>query len=227
MQPSSLMGMPGAPGAGALSAPMMPPGAGAPAAPTGPGKLTFTPQSLEAKMHLNPSQQQQLQRIVTAGMKVMFSPQTRAMMQKIVQTPGNVAQKVATSVAGLLGILMKESGNAMPKQLLIPAGVLLIAHAAEFLDRAQMVMTDQDVGTAIQQMTTIVLAQFKMDINKVAAMGASGQVPKRGPTGLMGGGGGSPPGGQLPPGGQDPTGNVNPGPMSPMGAAGVKLGGGI
>lgn len=156
--------------------------------PTGGGKLTITPQSLQAKMHLSPQQAQQLQRIVIAGMKVMFSEQTRGLMQKTLAGPAPMAQKIGLGVAGLLGILMKESQNSIPRELLLPAGMLLIVHAAEFLDKSGAGVGDQDVSQAIQIMTTAILHVHGVDANKIAAIGASGKMPAP-----MGQGGGAPP----------------------------------
>jgi hypothetical protein len=155
----------------AMQQPMSAPASDAP-------KLTITPKTLQAKMHLSPQQTQQLQRIVIAGMKVMFSPQTRGLLQKALAGDGPIAQKIGLGVAGLLGILMQESQNSIPRQLLVPAGMLLVVHAVEFLDKSGAGAGDQDVSQAIQVMTQAILHAHGVDSNKLAAIGASGKIPQ-------------------------------------------------
>lgn len=167
-------------------------------APAG-GKLTITPQSLQAKMRLAPAQASQLQRIEVAGMKVMFSPQTRQMLQQAMAGNAPLAQKIGVAVAGLLGLLMKESQNSIPRQLLLPAGILLVAHAAEFLAHAGTPVNDQDVAKAIEIMQAVVMRANGVDSNKLAAIGARGKIPAAAPAG-------APPGGMPPSAAQPPMG---------------------
>ena len=64
------------------------PGAAAPG--SAPSTLKVTPQMVESGLHLQPDQAQQLKRIVVAGMKVMFSPQTHNLMLKQLQSGGPI-----------------------------------------------------------------------------------------------------------------------------------------
>ena len=144
------------------------------------GSQALTPQAIEAKMHLTPQQSQQLQRIVVAGKKVMYSPQTHHLMQQQMAAPGPIAQKLGQSIAGLLGILMKESQNSIPPKLLIPAGMVLVADAADFLNKSGSPVAPADIGSAIEIMMRAILGQAKVDPDKMAqaaqAHGAAAQA---------------------------------------------------
>lgn len=136
--------------------------------PTGlPAALS--PDALKAKMKLTPQKAQQLNRIEVAGMKIMFAPQSHQLVVGVLQGPGPVSQKLGKGVAGLLGLLVKESKNSLPPDLLVPAGILLVAHAAEFLAHGGIAVSTKDFGDAVDLMQTLVLHTFGLDANKIAS----------------------------------------------------------
>lgn len=149
----------------------------APAGPAQPtGNTQLSPKAIEAQLHLDPQQKQQLQRIVAAGMKVMFDQQSHQMMLDSMQAPGPVPDKLGQGIAGLLGLLMQESKNSLPPQLLVPAGLVLIAHAAEFMNETGMPVSDEDFGNAVDVMVTTVLDAFGLDAERVAAVAGDAQA---------------------------------------------------
>lgn len=133
------------------------------------GKITE--QSMTAQMHLTPQQTPQLQRIVLAGKKVLFSKESHQLMLKELDGPGTISQKIGQGVAGLMGLLWQESKQSLPPNLLIPAGMILVVTVADFLRQAGQQITDQDIGGAIEAMTTAILHASGVDPDKLAAMG--------------------------------------------------------
>lgn len=133
-------------------------------------QISITPQQIQSKLHLTPQQGQQLQRIVVAGMKVMFAQQTRQMLMQALQGNAPIGVKVGQGVAGLLGLLTQESQGSLPKNMLIPAGMILCLHACEFLDQSGAQLGDKDVGVAIEAMQAAVMKVAKIDQGKLAAM---------------------------------------------------------
>lgn len=153
-----------------------PPASAAPAAPEAPaastpGKLTLTPEAIQAKLNLDAKQKPMLQRIVVAGMKVMFDPKTHQLMLDSLNGPGPLGQKLGQGIAGLMGVLVRESQGSMPPDLLIPAGLVLMGHAADFMAKAGMPVTDQDVGQGMEVMIDTVLRANKIDPARVDAIG--------------------------------------------------------
>lgn len=144
------------------------------------GKLTITPDGVMRRMHLKPKQIPQMQRIVTAGMKVMFSQQTRKLITAEMQKPGDVASKLGESVAGLMGILLQQSKGSMPLDLVIPAGLVLVAHAADFAHKIGAEVTDADIGDACEIFIHVILHMSGMSSDKVAAVGEKGVNLKEG-----------------------------------------------
>lgn len=135
---------------------------------------------LEAQMHLDPAQRSQLRKIVLAGTKVMFDEKTHELMIEQLEGPGDMPSKIGKSVAGLIGMLVKESNNSLPPQMMVPAGIILCAHAAEFLRDAGEEVTDEEVGGAIEVVVTTILQQFKIDPEKAMAVAGTAAGPADG-----------------------------------------------
>ena len=137
----------------------------------------ITPESITAQMHLSAKQKPQLERIVAAGMKVMFDPKTHDMMLEQIDAEGPIDQKLGQSIAGLLGLLMKESNNSLPPDMLIPAGIVLLVHAADFLEKSGEPVSDEEVAAGISVLVRSLLKQFGMDPDKVAEVGGRALNP--------------------------------------------------
>lgn len=133
-----------------------------------------SPEAIRAGLHLDPKQAAQLDRMVLAGKKVMFSEQSHKMFLEQLDAPGTVAQKLGQGVAGLMGLLWQESRQSLPPQLLIPAGMVLVAVAADFLRQGGMDVTDEDVAGGIEALVTALLQAGGVDPEKMAEIGARG-----------------------------------------------------
>lgn len=139
-------------------------------APKAGGQIT--PQSVQEQMHLTPQQAQQLERIVLAGRKVMFSAESHHLMSEQMDGPGPIAEKLGQGAAGLMGLLMQESKGSIPPNLIIPAGLILLAHAADFMRQAGDTVTDQDIAAGMGVMVSATLSASGIDPDKVAQIGA-------------------------------------------------------
>lgn len=83
-------------------------------------------------------------RIVAAGMKVMYSPQTRAQLQKAVQSNEPVPKVLAENVTGLILMLDSKTQGGLPAEPIFPAAVILLGDAAEVMTQAgKQVTMDQ------------------------------------------------------------------------------------
>ena len=130
----------------------------------------ITPDSIMAKLHLTPQQKPQLQRIVVAGMKVMFDQQSHHLMLDALNGPGPLPQKLGQGIAGLMGMLVQESKNSLPPDLIIPAALVLLAHAADFMNKSGMTISNQDIGAAIDVCVSTILQAYKLDPAKVQSI---------------------------------------------------------
>ena len=131
----------------------------------------LSPSALMAQMHVNPQQKQQLERIVAAGKKVMFDKKTHHLMEETMQGDGPPEQKIGGGVVSLLGILWNESKQSLPPELIIPAGVVLVAEATDFLNQTGQTVTPEQIGGATEFMIDTLMKGANVDSNKLAEAG--------------------------------------------------------
>jgi hypothetical protein len=128
----------------------------------------LTNEAVSKDIKMPPELQEAYDRVVIAGMKVMFSKEShRAMLQEI-QRPGPLGERLGKGVAGLLLMLFKESNGTMPPAVMIPAGVKLLMEAVDFLRKSGLEKpTNADIGDGIQIMMATVLEKFGVAPDKM------------------------------------------------------------
>ena len=131
----------------------------------------LTLDSVKKNIQVPPQLQEAYEKVVIAGMKVMFSEQTNQILLQELQRPGAVGEKMGKGVAGLLLLLFKESNETMPPQVIFPAGVELVMQAADFLRQTELAkVTNQDIGVAVETMIMTILEKFGVDPNQLPQM---------------------------------------------------------
>ena len=91
-------------------------------------------QSVIAKVA--PKDREPLSRIVTAGMKFMYAPQTNDMVHEAM-TDGPPEEAIAKGAPIVMGVLMSQSKGTFPPQLVIPAAFVLSFDALDYLAETQ------------------------------------------------------------------------------------------
>lgn len=91
-----------------------------------------------------------VEKVVAAGQKVMYSEQTREMaVQELKQ--GTDPETVGAAVAKLAAILFNQSKQTIPMNVLLPATMLLLFEALEFLEEAGSLQLDAaQLGAYVQ-----------------------------------------------------------------------------
>lgn len=134
----------------------------------------LTPGAIRSQMHIPANLQDAYQRIVLAGMKVMFDKSTHKLMLEELDGPGTMGEKLGKGIAGLMILLVQQSNGTLPPQLIIPAALELLAHAADFLKKSGQQVSNEDFGEASQVAISEIMRQFNLDPDKVAAIGSRG-----------------------------------------------------
>lgn len=120
------------------------------------------PAQIRAAMKVPPQLQEAYQKIVAAGMKVMFSEQTGGMMMQQLKSSPDIVKNISTGMAGLMAILFRQS-KEMPQELILPAALELLTHAVDFITRTKMAdVTPQEVGEATQETVYAVMEKFNV-----------------------------------------------------------------
>jgi hypothetical protein len=81
-------------------------------------------------------------RIVLAGMKVLFSKNTHSQIMQGMKEAQDKPSTAAEGIVGLMGMLYKQSNNTMPVAPMILAGMSLLMQALDFLEQAGVMQID-------------------------------------------------------------------------------------
>ena len=156
--------------------------------PTSAGKdmpkkdsAAVTPDSVRAKMQIPANMQDGYERIVLAAKKVMYSPQMKPQMMELLRGPGTVGEKIGKGVVALMAILYSQSNNTLPPQLIIPAATEMVAEAGDFLRKAGMKVSDDDVAEGMATMIEEILSRAGVSPEQIPQLLAGdaqgGQMP--------------------------------------------------
>lgn len=115
------------------------------------GKLDYEQMIADMETRLPENLKEAWNRIMAAGMKFLFDQKTNPMVNEYLDGEGDIATKIGEGAAGLIAFLDKESQNAMPKELIIPAGMALMIEVVKYIQKAQIAeVTTEDFGKAVQ-----------------------------------------------------------------------------
>lgn len=134
----------------------------------------LSPDNIRAQMHVPKNLEGAYNKIILAGMKVMFDKSTHEMMLKEINGPGTMAQRLGKGITGLMAVLWQQSNKTMPPNLMIPAGIELMAHAVDYVKKSGQEVSNEEFGEAVQIFVQNTLQAFGLDPEKVAMIGARG-----------------------------------------------------
>jgi len=107
-------------------------------------------------------------RVVTAGMRVMFSEETHQFMIDELNQEGDLTQKIGEAIAGLMLLLYEKSNKTMPLEVVVPAGVYLLGQGGDFLEKVTgEEITPDVVAGAMQVMIETIATKFGIDPQKI------------------------------------------------------------
>lgn len=128
-------------------------------------------ETIKNNIQMPPELQEAYDRVVIAGMKVMFSKESHKLMLDELQKKGPIGQKLGMGIAGLMLVLFKESNETIPPQVIIPAGVNLLSRAADFIRKSGIDnITNADVGDAMEIMISTILQKFGVSPEQMEQM---------------------------------------------------------
>lgn len=111
---------------------------------------------------MNPQLKDAYQRVVMAGMKALYSPQTRKTLMEGLSRKGDPAIIVAQEVAGLVKMLDGKANMKIPKEVIIPAAVTLMLDLFKFMEEAGKLKPDEEmVKRGMAVLTEILFREYQ------------------------------------------------------------------
>ncbi len=108
-----------------------------------------------------PQMRDAYQRVVVAGKKMMYAPETAEAIQGIIlddEVP--MANKLGEGVANLVVMMDNQGNGTIPKDILVPVGVTLMFEAADYLFEVGMEVTEKDLSDAMELMVYSIFAAY-------------------------------------------------------------------
>jgi hypothetical protein len=145
------------------------------------GDFTINSDEVESaiKEQLDGRQTKALNAILDAGNKLLFSKDTHYdIMQGLTDDDDTqLADELGKGGISLAIVLYEKSGGTMPQELIIPAGVILLARVAEFLKQTGHKINDEIFHDAVMMFQSGLSQQADPEYhNKIKqAMGDQGQ----------------------------------------------------
>ena len=118
-------------------------------------------------------QEDAVERIVAAGMKLMYSPDMKEEVMQAIQSDQPTAQKLGENAAGIILTLDQQAEQGLPEEAMFPAGAELMSEAAEMLVSAGVKVTQDDWAEGFMYLVAII--GKKMGATDEDMMGAMSQ----------------------------------------------------
>lgn len=125
-----------------------------------------------------PELREPIERIVTAGKRLMYDPETHELMLQQLQDMkgGNEADSLAQGIAALMTLIKNESKGPFPLPALVPAAVILLCEAVDFLAEAGRLEPSKElVGQAVEELTGYLMKKMQIGPEQIAAARQAGQ----------------------------------------------------
>jgi len=142
------------------------------AAPERADAFTIDPDLIEKHMLEESGEfKSAIQRVVVAGMKVLFSKQTHAEIFDSIRPNDQVPleDELGAGTTNLMLMLYRESKQTMPGQAIIPSGIILLAKASKFVHDTKLApITDDVFAEAVHMFVASIQAQLDPNFRKQA-----------------------------------------------------------
>ena len=127
---------------------------------SGDNSQEITSGSVRSQMKLPNGLEAAYDKIIKAGLKVMFDPTMRDDTLSFIEESQGDPAKMAEGVSSVVITLWKESNETLPPTLIIPAGIELMVHAAEVAKSGGMQVDNQLLAEAMAQTVQQLLVKF-------------------------------------------------------------------
>lgn len=139
--------------------------------------FTINSDQIEAglKDQMDKTQSSNLDRVLSEGNKLLFGKDTHYQLMDALQGSADISGDLGNGAFNMMGMLLKSSGNSIPGDVILPAGVILLARAAEFLNESGIAnVTDDDYENAAHIFSVKIMNAYDPDFQEKMKAHAGG-----------------------------------------------------
>ena len=129
-----------------------------------------------------PEMKQAFQKVVLAGKKMLYSPDTREMINEVLNSEAEMGEKLGAGIANLMIMMDNQAQGAIPKDVMIPAATVLLFDAADALKQSGETISAEELGQAYEIMFYNIFAGYGAQPEQVDKVldGQKQEAPKQG-----------------------------------------------
>lgn len=99
-------------------------------------------------------------RVVVAGMELLFGEKSNGMIEKSLAEGGDLGQKIGEGISAIIELIKRQAKGAVPGEILIPAGIELVLQVSKYLNDSGQAEVDMNVyGKALEVLVYDTLAR--------------------------------------------------------------------
>lgn len=119
----------------------------------------------EQGMQQASSDQDAVEKIVLAGMKLMYDPATRQVFEQGVTAKLPISDVLAREAVGVLKMIDERAKGNLPRHLIAPVATMLLAEIAKFMKDAGIAdPSEQDLLDGVKKMLGMVMKVFGKEL---------------------------------------------------------------
>lgn len=127
---------------------------------------------------MGPERQEAFQRVVLAGKRILYGKETQGIIDEFMSVDAPIEEKLGTGIANLVIMIDNKAQGNIPKDVMIPAGTLLLFDAADFLRQSGERISVEQLGSAYEHMFYGIFSGYGAAPEQVdAALDQYGQQP--------------------------------------------------
>lgn len=133
------------------------------------GGLTINADEIEAgiKKEMDKKQVANLDKLLSAGNELLFSKETHYQMIDGLKDSQDIGGALGKGAFDMCLLLLQQSGNTMPSEIILPGMIILTARVCEFIDQSGMAeVDDDDFEEAVHVFTTLIMDKFNPEFKK-------------------------------------------------------------
>ena len=117
---------------------------------------------------MDEKQRNAFDRVVVAGKKMLYAPESAQVVQSLMmddQIP--MANKLGEGIANLMVMMDNQGNGTIPKEIMIPAGIVVMFEAADYAFEVGFEISEKDLADALEKLIYGIYAGYQIPAEKV------------------------------------------------------------